>query len=160
MTMVQFSPLLALIFFSSFLIIIPFTFAKSADVHYCNKKANYPVKVSGLEINPYPISRGKNTTFSIAASTEEPISGGKLTVDVTYFIFHVYSEDHNLCSETSCPVSAGDFVVSHSQVLPGITPPGSYTLKMTMVDANKKQLTCITFDFSIGFVAPESLADA
>ncbi|XP_022857817.1 putative phosphatidylglycerol/phosphatidylinositol transfer protein DDB_G0282179 [Olea europaea var. sylvestris] len=158
MKMAQFKPLLALIFFS-LCSIIPFTSAKSTEVHYCNKKANYPVKVSGVEINPYPISRGKNTTFSIAASTEEPISGGKLTIDVTYFIFHVYSEKHDLCLKTSCPVSAGDFVVSHSQELPGITPPGSYTLKMTMVDANNKQLTCITFDFSIGFVAPESLAD-
>ncbi|KAL2503259.1 MD-2-related lipid recognition domain-containing protein/ML domain-containing protein [Forsythia ovata] len=157
--MVQFKPLLALILFSLCLI-MPFTSAKSTEVHYCNKKANYPVKVSGVEIDPYPVSRGKNTTFSISASTEKPISGGKLTIDVTYFIFHVHSENHNLCTETSCPVSVGDFVISHSQKLPGITPPGSYTLKMTMVDENKKQLSCITFDFSIGFVAPESLADS
>ncbi|KAI3443361.1 hypothetical protein Pfo_000026 [Paulownia fortunei] len=140
-------------------LLVPLSSAKSTDVHYCNKKANYPVKVSGLEINPYPISRGKNTTFEIAASTNEAISGGKLVIDVTYLIFHVYSEAHDLCVETSCPVSVGDFVVSHSQELPGITPPGSYTLKMTMVDANNRQLTCITFDFSIGFVAGENLAD-
>ncbi|KAK6147383.1 hypothetical protein DH2020_018295 [Rehmannia glutinosa] len=139
-------------------LLVPLISAKSTDVRYCNKK-DYAVKVSGLEINPYPISRGKLTTFEIAASTNEAISGGKLVIDVSYFGFHIHSEDHDLCSETSCPVSVGDFVVSHSQELPGITPPGSYTLKMTMVDANKKQLTCITFDFSIGFFAEENLAD-
>ncbi|KAL0346938.1 UNVERIFIED_CONTAM: hypothetical protein Scaly_1709800 [Sesamum calycinum] len=155
-----------------------------------NKKANYAVKVNGLEIDPYPISRGKNTTFQIAAATiypfnsvlsgfhgispssenenlehafvfmfaklDEAIKGGKLVIDVSYFGFHIHSEDHNLCAETSCPVTVGDFVVSHSQELPGITPPGSYTLKMTMVDEHKKQLTCITFDFSIGFIAEEN----
>ncbi|KAL0410229.1 UNVERIFIED_CONTAM: hypothetical protein Slati_3612600 [Sesamum latifolium] len=135
---------------------VPLTSAKSTDVHYCNKKANYVVKVNGLEIDPYPISRGKNTSFQIAAATNETINGGKLVIDVAYFGFHIHSEDHNLCAETSCPVSVGDFVVSHSQELPGITPPGSYTLKMTMVDEHKKQLTCITFDFSIGFIAEEN----
>lgn len=35
---------------------------------------------------------------------------------------------------------------------------GSYSLKMTMEDGNKKQLSCISFDFSIGFFAEENLA--
>ncbi|PIN06816.1 putative protein, contains ML domain [Handroanthus impetiginosus] len=140
-------------------LLVPLISAKSTDVRYCNKKTSYPVKVCGLDINPYPISRGKNTTFEISAYTDEAISGGKLVIDVSYFGFHIHSEDHNLCQETSCPVSVGDFIVSHSQELPGITPPGSYTLKMTMLDAYKKQLTCITFDFSIGFLAEETLAD-
>ncbi|KAL0289388.1 UNVERIFIED_CONTAM: hypothetical protein Sangu_2616100 [Sesamum angustifolium] len=114
--------------------------AKSTDVHYFSKKANYAVKVSGLEIDPYPISRGKNTTFQIAAATNEAIYGGKLVIHVLYFGFHIHSEDRDLCAEMSCPVSIGDFVVSHSQELSGIMP---------MVDEHKKQLMCITFEFSI-----------
>ncbi|KDO70653.1 hypothetical protein CISIN_1g0317441mg, partial [Citrus sinensis] len=36
---------------------------------------------------------------------------------------------------------------------------GTYSLKMKMYDATKKQvLTCITFDFSIGFAS--SVADS
>ncbi|CAK9152970.1 unnamed protein product [Ilex paraguariensis] len=95
----------------------------TADVRYCNKKASYDVKVSGVEISPYPVARGKNTTFSIAASTDKVLSGGKMVIDVSYFFLHVYQEIDDLCSKTPCPVSAGDFVISHSQVLPGITPP-------------------------------------
>lgn len=53
----------------------------------------------------------------------EAISGGKLVIDVSYFGWHIHSETHDLCAETSCPVSTGDFVVAHSQVLPGYTPP-------------------------------------
>ncbi|KAL6507812.1 hypothetical protein OROGR_024007 [Orobanche gracilis] len=140
-------------------LLVPLVSAKPTDVHYCNKKADYAVKVSGLDIDPYPISKGKNTTFQITASTNEAISGGKLKIDVSYFGFHIHSEDHDLCQETSCPVSVGDFNVTHAQELPGYTPWGSYALEMTMVDANGKSLTCITFSFSIGFVAEENLAD-
>ncbi|KAH7511266.1 hypothetical protein JRO89_XSUnG0213300 [Xanthoceras sorbifolium] len=175
---------------------------QATDVNYCNKKA-YAVKVKGVDISPFPISRGKETTFSISATAvldvpylpcalktytqntpthiimciyiqkphmygefsdmektyhlDEAISGGKLVIDVSYFGWSIHSETHDLCDETSCPVTSGDFIVAHSQVLPGFTPPGSYSLKMRMLDGNKHELTCITFDFSIGFV---SVADS
>ncbi|KAM7497346.1 hypothetical protein LguiA_021760 [Lonicera macranthoides] len=142
----QFQLFFALVF--SFCFVLPLI--QATDVKYC-EKTDYGVKVSGVEISPYPVSRGKNTTFSIAASTGEAISGGKLVIDVSYFGWQIHSETHDLCTETSCPVSIGDFVISHSQVLPGFTPPGSYTLKLTMVDGDKHRLTCFKFDFYIGF---------
>lgn len=43
------------------------------DLIYCytctDKKNSYDVKVSGVEITPYPIERGTETTFTITAST-------------------------------------------------------------------------------------------
>ncbi|GFQ03501.1 putative phosphatidylglycerol/ phosphatidylinositol transfer protein ddb_g0282179 [Phtheirospermum japonicum] len=141
-------------------LLVPLISAKTTDVEYCSKKTDYAVKVNALDIDPYPISKGKNTKFQITASTNEAISGGKLVIDVSYFGFHLHSEDHDLCVETSCPVSVGDFNVTHAQALPLYTPPGSYTLQMKMVDGGGHQLTCITFGFSIGFFAEENnLAD-
>ncbi|MBA0838058.1 hypothetical protein Goarm_010155, partial [Gossypium armourianum] len=86
------------------------------------KQGEYDVKVQGVEISPNPIARGQPATFSIAATTGAAIDGGKLVIEVSYFGWHIHSETHDLCDETSCPVSTGDFVVSHSQVLPGYTP--------------------------------------
>ncbi|XP_054779310.1 uncharacterized protein LOC129287160 isoform X1 [Prosopis cineraria] len=131
-------------------------FAHATDVKYCDK-TDYDVKVKGVEISPNPIARGHPATFSIAATTEKAISGGKLVIDVAYFGWHIHSETHDLCGETTCPVSVGDFVVAHTQVLPGFTPPGSYSLNMKMYDGNKNELTCIQFGFTIGFVS--SVAD-
>ena len=38
---------------------------------------------------------------------------------------------------------------------------GSYTLKMRMLDGDKQELTCITFDFSIGFLSEtDTVADS
>ncbi|KAA8544377.1 hypothetical protein F0562_022355 [Nyssa sinensis] len=124
---------------------------QSKDVKYCDKKVNYAVKVDGVDISPDPVVTGKPATFSISASTGKAISGGKLALDVSYFGIRVHTETHDLCKETSCPISVGKFVISHTQTLPGFTPPGSYTLKMKMEDENKHQLTCIRFGFNIGF---------
>ena len=54
------------------------------------------------------------------------ISGGKLVIEVSYFGWHVHSETHDLCTQTTCPVQTGDFLVAHSQVLPAYTPSVSF----------------------------------
>ncbi|XP_058105221.1 uncharacterized protein LOC131248784 [Magnolia sinica] len=135
-------------------LLFPSIYAKK--IQYCDRKSDYDVKVSGVEISPYPVVRSTPTTFSLSASTDKAITGGKLQIDVSYFGFYIHSESHNLCEETSCPISTGDFVISHTQTLPGITPPGKYTLKMKLLGGNGNQMTCITFDFSIGFGSPIS----
>nr|XP_043609385.1 putative phosphatidylglycerol/phosphatidylinositol transfer protein DDB_G0278295 [Erigeron canadensis] len=130
--------------------------ADAIDVKYCKKNKDYGVKVSGVEINPYPMQRGVETTFTISASTETPISGGSLDIDVSYYFFGVYSETSDLCSKTDCPVASGEFAISHTQSLPGVTPPGSYSLTMKLKDGNNKELTCISFDFSVGWYSAEA----
>nr|AAM63420.1 unknown [Arabidopsis thaliana] len=127
------------------------TIVAATDVHYCDNNEEYEVKVQGVDITPYPIARGEPATFRISANTDTKISSGKLVIEVSYFGWHIHSETHDLCDETSCPVAIGDFLVAHSQVLPGYTPPGSYSLKMKMLDGRKKELTCIKFSFDIGF---------
>ncbi|KAK8697683.1 hypothetical protein V6N13_113822 [Hibiscus sabdariffa] len=124
---------------------------QATSFKYCDKEDNYVVKVRGIEISPNPVARGKPATFTISASTGQAITGGKAVIDVSYFGVHIHQETHSLCEETSCPISVGNFVLSHNQVLPGFTPPGSYTLKMTLSADGIPQLTCISFNFKIGF---------
>ncbi|XP_028125934.1 MD-2-related lipid-recognition protein ROSY1-like isoform X3 [Camellia sinensis] len=106
---------------------------QATDIKYCNKKTNYVVKVDDVEISPYPVSTGEPTTFTIKASTGQALTGGKMALDVSYFGVKVHSESHSICEKTSCPISVGKFVLSHTQTLPGITPPVS------------KNYNCISF---------------
>lgn len=122
---------------------------QATAVKYCDKKGHYDVKVEGVDMVPDPVVSGKPATFKISASTGKTISGGKLSLEVKFFGVTVHTESHNICEKTSCPISAGKFVLSHTQLLPGITPPGSYTLRMRLEDANKHQLTCVSFQFKI-----------
>jgi len=127
------------------------------EVEYCNKHKNYPVKVTGVEIVPDPVQRGVEATFKISASTDRTITKGKLAIDVKYFFFNVHSETDDICEKTACPATA-DFELSHSQTLPSITPPGSYTITMKLLGEKDEELSCITFGFSIGFLAPVALS--
>ncbi|XP_035835972.1 putative phosphatidylglycerol/phosphatidylinositol transfer protein DDB_G0278295 isoform X2 [Helianthus annuus] len=121
------------------------------DFKYCNKRKEYAVTVSGVEIIPDPIIKGKETSFVISAFTDKPLSEGEVVIGVAYFGWSVYSETGDLCANISCPIPAGDFTISYTQLLPTIAPPGSYTLTLKVKDGNKSELTCIKFDFSIGF---------
>lgn len=56
-------------------------------------------------------------------SAGEAIAGGEVVIDVKYFGIHVHRETHRFCEETRCPVSQGDFLVSHDEVLPAFAPP-------------------------------------
>jgi hypothetical protein len=93
---------------------------------------------------------------SITAKQDKNITTGKLVIDVAYFIFHVHSETHNFCDETSCPAT-GEFMLASQQTLPSFTPPGSYTLTMKLLGDSNEELTCISFGFSIGFVTPNAI---
>ncbi|XVF69291.1 hypothetical protein PTKIN_Ptkin11bG0069200 [Pterospermum kingtungense] len=135
------------------LLFLPLLQATATDFKYCDDEGSYVVKVDGVNISPNPVVRGKPATFNISASTGQAISGGKAVIDVSFLGLHIHQEKHELCEETSCPIAVGDFVLSHNQVLPGFTPPGSYKLKMTISGEGIQQLTCITFDFKIVFGA-------
>ncbi|KAK4286291.1 hypothetical protein QN277_002867 [Acacia crassicarpa] len=135
----------------SFILLLSSSQILATNVHYCDKEVDYAVKVDGVKISPNPVVRGKLATFNISAATGEAVSGGKLIIDVSYFGVHVHTETHDLCEQASCPIAAGDFVLSHAQTLPSFAPPGSYALKMTMEDEKNEELTCITFNFKIGF---------
>ncbi|KAG2330021.1 hypothetical protein Bca52824_001201 [Brassica carinata] len=137
---------LLLLLFSLFLL----PSLRATSFHYCDKRLD-PVKVKSVEISPDPVVSGKAATFKITGSTGEDISGGEVVISVSYFGIHVHTETHDLCDESSCPIAPGSFVLSHSQTLPSITPPGTYTLKMTINDKNGERLTCISFKFKITF---------
>ncbi|KAJ9559116.1 hypothetical protein OSB04_013730 [Centaurea solstitialis] len=141
----------------SIFIIAPSIYA--TDFKYCKKK-EYVIKVKEVVVAPDPITRGTETSFTISAYTDKPISGGKVVIDVAYFGWNVYSQTGDLCDKSSCPIPAGDFAISHSQLLPTFAPPGSYTLSLKMQDGNKNELTCIKFSFSIGFLNSEGLVDS
>ncbi|KAL9238666.1 hypothetical protein vseg_013059 [Gypsophila vaccaria] len=122
----------------------------ATSVRYCDKKGNkYAVKVKGVEMNPDPVVSGEQAEFKISAKSGKSISGGQVTISVYYLGIFVHSEDIDLCQETSCPIAPGDFVLSHVQTLPGITPPGPYSLKMKIKGNDNELLTCIRFNFKI-----------
>ena len=133
------------------LFLAPFHAQAKIKVTYCDKKADYAVKVSGVEISPNPVVSGQAATFKISATSGKAIYGGEVVIGVSYVGVPVHTERIDLCEEVTCPVANGNFLISHTQTLPAITPPGPYSLKMTLKDDREEVLTCVKFNFKIVF---------
>uniref|UniRef100_A0A0C9RG92 TSA: Wollemia nobilis Ref_Wollemi_Transcript_28510_871 transcribed RNA sequence n=1 Tax=Wollemia nobilis TaxID=56998 RepID=A0A0C9RG92_9CONI len=120
-----------------------------AETSYCGSEDSYLVKVKSVDIDPNPVVSGKPATFTISATSENGITGGKLTIEVFFYGVRVHTESHDLCTKTTCPVEQGAFTLTNSQSLPGFTPPGAYRIRMKMIDADDNVLTCIYIKFNI-----------
>lgn len=129
--------------------LISLTNAAAAKPIYCDLDKSFPVKVKSVDIDPNPVVTGKPATFTISATSSKAIPGGRLSLDVFFYGLRVHTESHDLCTETTCPVKQGSFVLTNSQSLPGFTPAGDYKLRLKMMDAGDKVLTCVYFDFKI-----------
>ncbi|KAI4304790.1 hypothetical protein MLD38_040259 [Melastoma candidum] len=135
----------------SFALILP-SVAQGTTIKYCDRTVDYAVKVRDVGISPNPVEPGKPTTFDIYASSDQALPKGKVVIKVLYHGILLRTETHNICEAMSCPIASGEFTLSHTQNLPAFAPPGLYTLKITMEDdENNQQLTCISFNFRIGF---------
>ncbi|XP_031116355.1 putative phosphatidylglycerol/phosphatidylinositol transfer protein DDB_G0278295 [Ipomoea triloba] len=143
-------PVVALFF--SLCVFLPLISAASTDVKYCSE-TNYAMKVTGADITPFPVKRGDNVTFTITAATDNGILGGKLVINGLYYGINIYDETYDICAKTSCPISTGYFVLSHTQNLPPYSPTGDFSLKMTILDEEDNELTCFAFDFTVSALA-------
>ncbi|QCE01473.1 Immunoglobulin E-set [Vigna unguiculata] len=153
------------LYFSFCLTLITFTlssFHAQARFHaphpsfkYCDTNSDYAVKVRGVEILPDPVERGVPFTFKIPAYTPEPIESGDLIYEISYVGVEGPPATflHDLCEETPCPVPAGNFMLVHTELLPPVTPPGTYNVQLTFKDHKEKLLTCIIFPFKIGAIS-------
>ncbi|XP_058744961.1 uncharacterized protein LOC131617716 [Vicia villosa] len=126
--------------------------AESQNLKYCQKNVDYAVKVSSVEILPDPVVRGEPFTFKIQAYTDDLIRKGNLIYEISYAgiegqpaVFY-----HDLSEETSLPVRPGHFLLTHTELLPPVTPPGTYNVKLTFDNKDGGVFTCITFPFTIG----------
>ncbi|KAJ1393793.1 MD-2-related lipid-recognition domain [Sesbania bispinosa] len=129
----QFLPKFYLLLSLSILFISSLHVQAKVNFKYCDKKANYAVTVSGIEISPNPVVSGNPATFKVSATSGQAIYGGKLIIGVSYVGVPVHTETIDLCDEVSCPVTSGNFLISHTQSLPAITPPPpALTLKCIM----------------------------
>ncbi|XP_057441663.1 uncharacterized protein LOC130733465 isoform X2 [Lotus japonicus] len=119
---------------STVLLLLSSSHAQAQSLKYCDKNADYAVKVSGVEILPDPVVRGVPFTFKIAAYTGEPIPSGDLLYEISYAGIEGEPATflHDLCEEAPCPVPAGHFKLVHTELLPSVTPPLSLSLSLSL----------------------------
>lgn len=123
--------------------------AKPSDWQLCDKHANYDVVVKNVTINPDPVVSGEEMTFIVPAYTGKEIKGGSVVASVSFHGITVHTEKNNICDRARCPIAPGVFVLDNTQILPGLTPPGNYKIKLQYLGEKGEQLACANINFSI-----------
>ncbi|XP_022151451.1 uncharacterized protein LOC111019382 [Momordica charantia] len=124
-------------------------FSLATPVQLCDETATYDIMVKGVEISPSPIVRGHPTNMTFNLIIGKPIIAGKMVVDISYFGWHIYSDSHDICVETSCPYSFGDFALTPLRTPLAFFFPGSYHMQIMIVDGDDNKLTCFGFDYEL-----------
>ncbi|XP_022983145.1 uncharacterized protein LOC111481784 [Cucurbita maxima] len=127
--------------------VLQFSFA--TRVQLCDETAKYDIMVKGVQISPSPIVRGRPITMTFNLIIGKPIIAGKMVVDISYFGWHMYRDSHDICVETSCPYSFGDFALAPLQTPLAFFLPGSYHMQITIVDGDDNKLACFGFDYEL-----------
>eukprot|EP00246_Nothoceros_aenigmaticus_P006380 TRINITY_DN19228_c0_g1_i1.p1 TRINITY_DN19228_c0_g1~~TRINITY_DN19228_c0_g1_i1.p1 ORF type:complete len:171 (+),score=28.08 TRINITY_DN19228_c0_g1_i1:103-615(+) len=124
----------------------PKTLASSWSM--CDSKT-YPVTVKNVSVAPDPVISGSEANFWIPATADREIQGGTVRITVYFHNIPVHTEKDDICSKTTCPIKPGEFALQNSEVLPEITPPGSYKLRLKILDQSKEVLACANVNFEI-----------
>ncbi|KAK7261147.1 hypothetical protein RIF29_27451 [Crotalaria pallida] len=99
---------------------------------YAADDENYPVNVSAIELIPDPLKRPDMMAFKLVllsiSAAGEAISRGKWVMKAEYFGLVVQEEIRNLCEEVSCPVTAGNVVLTCTRKLSSFTPTVGFNL--------------------------------
>jgi hypothetical protein len=53
------------------------------------------------------------------------------------------------CRTTKCPAEAGDISIAYEYMLPGISPPGHYSIQLTGRSNKEEDLFCFLAHFSV-----------
>ncbi|KAM0683854.1 hypothetical protein MDAP_000591 [Mitosporidium daphniae] len=119
-------------------------------------------QLNALSISPDPPIRGQKFTLSIKGHLSNAIGPEDVAkVVVKYGGFTLVSALFNICenlgklnpSEFKCPISAGPFDISHSEVLPIEVPPGKYNIHVEAFSSSQfSGIFCLDLDLKIGSI--------
>jgi len=112
-----------------------------------------PFVPSSVTLDPYPPHPGTEVLFQIVGVADRNMTGGKFEAEVFAvefgFDFPVYEESKDLCTRTVCPIVKGNVTFTYDKLLPGVTPPGTYHVKLDAKDLSGTLEMCLSLDFQI-----------
>lgn len=114
-----------------------------------DKSAKYDVEVKNITIEPYPAVSGEDVTFIVPAIANQEITTAFVVVTVSFHGIPVHVERNDVCSQLKCPIGPGSFTLENTELLPTLTPPGSYKIKLQFLDGDDSILACAEIKFTI-----------
>jgi hypothetical protein len=109
-----------------------------------------PFVANSLDVSPFPITHGANTSIVIDGVANKGIEGGNFVISVYLGALPVFSKTQDFCQVIACPIKAGHQVVDYKYPIPSYAPAGvSITVHVQGQDLNKNELFCYKFDSKV-----------
>lgn len=94
-------------------------------------------------LSPSHLIKGQNLTVAFSGTLTTELSSGIIHWEVKYGIIILLNKFQSVCSAELCP--AGPYSASITEDVPGDSPNGRYSSKLTFLDANEAQIACASF---------------
>jgi len=125
------------------------------DIPYKNcGTSNDHIKISKLNVIPFPPQIGANVTVIVSGTSDETINGGTVLITLSFDGINLVNSTVDLCSILSgvnvkCPIPSGPNAFTIVQLLPSGIPTGDYTAIIQADDLNNQELLCIQINFTL-----------
>lgn len=121
-----------------------------SDVGVCTG-SGYTMSDTKVTLSPNDIKPGDDVVIVFTGNLSTQINSGKVTGAIKMGKIPIYNLDIDLCSQSSCPIKAGNNVtIKIVQLLPSFVPSGEYNGDLTVNDGSGNVVTCVDFDIKIG----------
>ena len=118
------------------------------DVCSKTKETKSAIAITDIAVTPEPIIAGTSTLFQLTAYQQIQVGAGKLSAQVRYLGFKVFSKDGELCEVLDCPMLPGPSVLNFTQHMPGYLPPGKLVLTVEALRNDSLLLFCVDIELS------------
>lgn len=107
------------------------------------------VYIERVDLLPNPPAIGAKLSIKATGTVYEPIvDGATVEVEVKYGPIRLLRTTADFCEQTSqvdleCPIEKGVLSLTKEVDIPNEVPAGTYTVKATVINADKKPITCL-----------------
>eukprot|EP01111_Echinosteliopsis_oligospora_P018566 TRINITY_DN85_c0_g2_i1.p1 TRINITY_DN85_c0_g2~~TRINITY_DN85_c0_g2_i1.p1 ORF type:complete len:142 (-),score=23.97 TRINITY_DN85_c0_g2_i1:77-502(-) len=122
----------------------------TADIWTSCGSSSDHFSIGTVTITPDPPVKGQNITVSATGTLNEQVPNGTVTLLVKYDTFiTILKKTETLCQPeygVDCPLPAGPYTRTISELIPASTPSGHYTANVVLNDQNNQEIACINLD--------------
>lgn len=130
------------------IILASYTLQDAIQWSYCKGFDDSKLSLEEIDIDPFPLKRGRKALFEIAGTAKTEIDQKDLVLNVKLKKTGTKIYSTKMGSSYIVP-QGGDYDYQLSYGLPSLVPPGQYILDFNIVDSSGNPYTC--FEFEVDF---------
>jgi len=105
--------------------------------------SNDDFTIGSVTITPDPPVKGQNITVALKGTMNKQVQSGNVHVDFKYSIVTILDKTEPLCTApVTCPIAAGPFGMSVTEMIPSDAPSGSYSGTANITDQSGNEIAC------------------